>query len=241
MANPARPALSLVWHRCRLAGLVCAVLLTLVPRAAHAQDVPEKGIASTLTGYVGQLLDPPGAAFAPKRGQRLELSMLMGGESPVGTFPQESLNPEWGGVTVTTVLRYYAVDRLAVQCGVKGYLGIDSPAAGTEAATVLTPLCGARYDLLRENRFTLLGEVFSGPSFLVFGDLSQLFGPQTAIGAELGGAIAARYSIGPLTAELRVVVGGRAGGAGPADTPGAEDGPFSAAYGGGDLGLTWSF
>ena len=52
-----------------------------------------------------------------------------------------------------------------------------------------------------------------------------------------------RYSLGPVTGELRGLMGGRAGASqNSLDRAGASPGtgPFSSFYGGFDLGVTWS-
>ena len=97
-----------------------------------------------------------------------------------------------------------------------------------------------RYDLVRENRFSLLWDLYSGPSLYVFADLPAVSTTAVAIGGEMGTALAMRYSIGPFTGEARGVVGGRAGASSSPFQRAGDAGPFSALYAGFDVGATWS-
>lgn len=144
-------------------------------------------------------------------------------------------------MTIHVVGRHYPIQDAAIALGVKSYFGVDRPAAGTTAASVLVPFAGVRWVLVRENRFSLMADVQSGPAFFVFADLFTAPSPTWALGGEGSIAFPLRYSIGDFTAELRPFVGGRVGSAAEVGRPRFEVGPFSALYAGADLGLTWSF
>ncbi len=194
-------------------------------------------------------LDPQDPAWAPHRGRRLEIAARVGGEGSVATLATDRL-PTVGGVVFDGVLRYYPVDRLAVIIGLRSYFGVDGiPAAGTTASTVISGITGVRYDLVRENRFSLSWDLYSGPALFAVGELDRtadnLFvaASNLSVGGEMGTALAMRYSLGPLTAELRGLIGGRAGAsASPFSRPSSAggSGPFSALSAGADLGITWS-
>jgi hypothetical protein len=222
------------------AWLVLALLL-LAPLAARAADALTAADEADSWWPTGDWLDPAGEAFAPRRGKRTELSAFFGGEAALGELGSLDRIPSLGGTTLTAVGRFYAVDRLGVGLGTKGYLGLAQPAAGTAAQTVLTPFALVRWDLVRENRFSLLADVSSGPAFFLFTDLFGALGSAWAVGAEGTAALAFRYTVGPVTGELRTLVGGRAGSAQEVGRSGAEVGPFSALYAGVDFGVTWSF
>jgi hypothetical protein len=186
-------------------------------------------------------LDPVDPLFAPRAGQRFEMSFFLGGEAALATLQPNKL-PDFGGISFTGVFRYYPVDRLAVTFAVRGYTGIDGiPAAGTATASVASLFAGIRYDLLRERRFSLAVDFFSGPSVFAFSEVIDLQSPTRlipAIGGEMGTAMVMRYSFGPVVAELRGLVGGRAG---SDSNPNANDfggGPFSALFIGGDVGIS---
>jgi hypothetical protein len=190
--------------------------------------------------FAGRWLDPTDPYWKPRRGERFELSLLLGGEAAFETVSTDKL-PSLGGMVLNSLGRYYPVDRLAVVFGWRTYVGLDGvPATGTTAATVVSLITGIRYDLVRENRFSLLWDLYSGPSLYVFADLptTDLVIDTTALGGEMGTGLALRYSVGPVTGEARGLVGGRAGAASsPLDGSG---GPFSAVYAGIDVGFTWS-
>jgi hypothetical protein len=220
--------------------LCLALFAVAFSTLAQAQEADSPAPTPTRT-WPATWLDPQGEFWEPRRGERWEVAAFLGAETPIGELQPQANFPEWGGMAMSGALRYYAVDRMALILGLKSYVGLDRPAAGTEAATVITPLAGVRYDLVRENRFSLLADVTSGPAAFAFADVSALDGAQWAVGGELGAAVSARYSLGPFTTEARALLGGRAGApAGGAERPGTESGPFSSVYGGFDLGLTWS-
>lgn len=190
----------------------------------------------------GTWLDPQEPEWAPRRGRRWEASLLLGGEGAFEALQSGAL-PTIGGVVVNALGRYYPVDRLAIVFGLRGYGGLDNvPAAGTTASTVVSAVTGVRYDLVRENRFSLLWDLYSGPSLYVFADVAELTDTTAlAIGGEMGTALAFRYSIGPFTAEARGLVGGRAGATTNPFQRAYGAGPFSSVYAGVDVGGTWSF
>lgn len=200
----------------------------------------------------GNWLDPPGEFWAVRRGGRFELSFFLGGEAAAGKIQPGDISviTDFGGVVLMPVARWYPVDQVAMVGGVRSFLGLGEFAAGTGAQTVLTPFFGVRYDLVKEGRLSFLIDVYSGPAAFVFAGLTDaettadLFDrvlPLWALGAEIGGGIVGRYSLGPTTFELRGVAGGRAGSASDVARPSGEVGPFSAFYAGIDLGITWSF
>lgn len=189
----------------------------------------------------GKWLDPKGPFWAPRQGPRTELTLLLGGEAALGELGSLERIPTVGGTTLTVMGRYYPTDRLAIVLGGKGYFGLDRPAAGTTAATVVGPFTGVRWELVRENRFSLQADVQSGPAFFVFADIFDALDATWAVGGEGCVAASLRYSVGPFTGELRPFVGGRVGTAAEIGRPRFEVGPFSALYAGVDLGLTWSF
>lgn len=191
--------------------------------------------------FAGRWLDPSEPYWKPRRGERGELSLLLGGEAAFAAVASDKL-PSLGGMVLNVVGRYYPVDRLAVVVGGRSYLGLDGvPATGTTASSVISLIAGIRYDLVRENRFSLMWDLYSGPSLYAFADLPEDLALGSAVGAaggEMGTGLALRYSIGPITGEARGVVGGRAGAA--ANPFGGTAGPFSAAYAAVEFGLTWS-
>ncbi len=191
--------------------------------------------------FSGVWLDPQGPAWAPRRGARTDLSISTGFEAPVGDVFPAGVIPPTAGSTMTTEMRFFPLERTAVVVGGRGYFGLDStPAAGTTAATVLSPFMGMRSELVRENRFTLSWDLHSGPAFFVFGEFADAFRASWALGAELGTALDFSYSLGPICAEGRLFVGGRAGSLTEFGATDAISKPFSTFYGGGDLGLTWT-
>jgi hypothetical protein len=209
---------------------------------ASAATVAEEPPADALSALLsGAWLDPPGAFWRPRRGARTEVSAFLGGEAGLGELGTLDRIPSIGGTTVSGMARYYPVDRLAIQIGSRGYLGVAEPAAGTTAQTVIAPFAGVRWDLVRENRFSLLTDIASGPAVFLFADLLGAFGAAWALGAEATAAVTFRYSLGPITGELRTFVGGRVGQAQQIGRPSFAVGPFSALYAGSDLGVTWSF
>ena len=72
----------------------------------------------------GAWLDPEDPYWAPRRGQRFELAVLIGGEGALGGFAPDKL-PTIGGVVVNGIGRYYPVDRLAVIFGGRAYFGLE--------------------------------------------------------------------------------------------------------------------
>ncbi|MCP4500542.1 MAG: hypothetical protein GY822_11335 [Deltaproteobacteria bacterium] len=191
------------------------------------------------------LLDPKGEFWIPRRGPRLEVSFFGGAESSFADITGLENLPQPTGTSWTVAGNFYPVDRLALSLHLKGFFGLDAPAAGTSAATVVSMLTGVRWDLVSENRFSVLVDVFSGPALFAFAEIVDVIGelsPATwALGAEVGAAITFRYSLGPFTGEFRVLSGFRAGSASDIGRPRGEIGPFSAIYAGADLGITWSF
>lgn len=185
-------------------------------------------------------LDPPGEKWRPRSGQRSELTLLLGGEAALGELGDLERIPTLGGMTLQVIGRHYPIQDVAIALGFKSYLGVDRPAAGTTAASVFAPFAGARWVLVRENRFTWMADVQSGPAFFVFADLFTAPSPTWALGGEGSIAFPLRYSIGDFTAELRPFLGGRVGSAAEVGRPRFEVGPFSALYAGADIGLTWS-
>lgn len=228
---------------------VVSVLALQAPSAADpAPAAAEEDAAAAPRGdetetlvdafFEGAWLDPPGEFWEPRRGARWEVGAFVGSEAPFLDLGLDDL-PDFGGVSVTLLGRYYPVDRLGTIFGVRSYLGLDgAPAPGTGATTVVSGLAGARYDLVRENRFSLLWDVYSGPALFVVSDLADE--ATTALGIEAGTALSLRYTLGPWTGEARGVVGGRAGASATPFPEGEEGGPFSLLYAGGELGLTWS-
>ncbi len=242
--------------RLRLLLIRAAAMTSLCSASAGAVEVVET-TDSVVDGVLAQTswLDPQDPFWRPRRGERWEVAAYLGGEGSFTALAPDKL-PTIGGVVVDGILRYYPdghpsdpkdePDRLAVTGGFRAYLGLDGvPASGTTASTVVTLMTGVRYDLVRENRFSLLWDLYSGPSAYVFADLNTVDGfstttPTFSIGGEMGTALALRYSLGPLTGELRGLVGGRAGAAANSSAGTAASGPFSSLYAGADLGFTWS-
>jgi hypothetical protein len=225
---------------------VCLViLLGLAATASRAQSATpnqldvEKLVRDALAGT---WLDPQDPEWAPRRGERWELSALVGGEGAFDALQSGKL-PSVGGVVINVLGRYYPVDRLAVIFGLRSYAGLDGvPAAGTTASTVLSAIAGVRYDLVREGRFSLLWDLYSGPSAYLFADVEDLTASTSwAVGGEMGTALAFRYSVGPFTGEARGLLGGRAGASDHPFQRAYAAGPFSAIYAGVDVGGTWSF
>ncbi len=232
----------------------CLALLLVVMAAGPARAVDKEEIGEATDTFIddvigGAWLDPDDPYWAPRRGRRFEVAARLGGEGSFATLAPDRL-PTIGGVVLDGVARYYPVDRLAVVIGARAYFGLDGiPAAGTTASTVVSGITGVRYDLVREKRFSLLWDLYSGPALFAVGELDKvadnLFvaASNLSVGGEMGTALAMRYSLGPFTGELRGLVGGRAGAsASPFSRPGSEggSGPFSALYAGADLGITWS-
>lgn len=214
-------------------------------RAADgAPDFADKSLDELVADlFAGTWLDPEAPYWAPRRGQRLEVGVNLGGEGAFSGLSPDKL-PSIGGLVLNAVVRYYPVDRLAIVVGGRTYLGVDGvPATGTTASSVASLITGIRYDLVRENRFSLLWDLYSGPSLYVFADLPELDAAvaDVAVGGEMGTGLAMRYSVGPITGEARGLVGGRAGASSSPFQRAGDAGPFSSAYAGFDLGLTWSF
>jgi hypothetical protein len=224
------------------------------PEATNGRSEDERTFAAVLERgfdqlvadlFAGTWLDPEDPYWNPRRGKRFEIGVMLGGEGAFSALSTETL-PSLGGMVLTSVIRWYPVDRLAVVLGGRTYFGLDGvPATGTTASSVASLITGIRYDLVRENRFSLLWDLYSGPSLYVFADLPA---PSTsasvsdvAIGGEMGTALALRYSVGPVTGEARGLVGARAGATSSPFQRAGEAGPFSSVYAGFDLGLTWSF
>jgi hypothetical protein len=217
---------------------------------ASAEEGASAGEQQDFSSFLnGNFLDPQGEFWRPRRGARMELGLFLGGEAGLaGVTPSTDVRiPSFGGVALSPVMRFYPVDQVALVVGGKNYFGIEQPAAGTGATTVFTPFFGVRYDLVNEARFSLLTDVMSGPTFFVFADPTDPedrenpFAVQWALGAEVSGGLTGRYTLGPITFELRGVVGGRAGSAQDIGRPEGDVGPFSALFAGLDLGVTWSF
>jgi hypothetical protein len=188
-----------------------------------------------------QFLDPDDEFWLPRRGARFELSGFVGGEAAIVGLSTDRI-PTLGGTTVTVVAAYYPTDNLSIVIGTRSYLGLDGiPATGTTASAVISPITGVRYDLVREGRFSLLWDLYSGPSVFIFAALDD--DPTSlataGFGGELGSALALRYSLGPMTGELRFLAGGRAGATSIANTL-SPSGIFSSAFVGAELGVTWS-
>ena len=231
-----------------LAVLVAAfAMATVASSAASPSDLAQEGVAAGAADsfvddlFAGRWIDPSQPYWAPRRGERVEFALLLGGEVAFEALSREQL-PSLGGMVLTIGGRYYPVDRLAVIFGARTYVGLDGgPASGTTASSVITLITGVRYDLVREKRFSLMWDLYSGPSLVLFAEVPEslaLGSPVAATGGEMGTGLSMRYSIGPLTGEARGVIGGRAG---AAAAPFQEtEGPFSAAYAGIELGLTWS-
>ena len=243
----------------RVAVALVAAVALVVPGAARAESAsaapiedPGESAGDPASGFDleklardalgGTWLDPQDAEWDPRRGERWELALLIGGEAAFEALQPNQL-PTIGGVVVNALGRYYPVDRLAVVFGLRSYGGLDGvPAAGTTASTVLSAITGVRYDLVREGRFSLLWDLYSGPSAYVFADLAEWRDVSSvAIGGEMGTALAFRYSVGPITGEARGLLGGRAGATANPFQRANDAGPFSAVYAGLDVGGTWSF
>ncbi len=222
--------------------VVCVAAPALADEEARPAPEAADLEAMARDAFAGTWLDPQEPEWAPRRGERWEASVLVGGEGAFEALQSDAL-PTIGGVVVNLLGRYYPVDRLAVVFGVRGYGGLDgAPAVGTTASTVLSAVTGVRYDLVREGRFSLLWDLYSGPSLYGFADLAALTDVTAlAIGGEMGTALAFRYSIGPVTGEARGLIGGRAGATANPFQRAYDAGPFSAVYAGVDLGGTWSF
>jgi Fe-S-cluster containining protein len=233
---------------------IAAVVLLLWCGAARAEvpsDPSDLDVPKTLEAIwdglsSGAWLDPQAAYWAPRRGERYELSVYLGGEGALQGIAPDRL-PTLGGSTFSTVFRYYPVDDVAVVVGGRGYFGVDGAfAPGTTTSRVLTLMTGVRTDLVRENRFSLLFDFQSGPTVLSFADALSLQPKQLggAFGAELNASLAMRYTLGPFTSELRALVGGRIAATQRLDDAPAnsriESGPFSFAFAGLELGMTWS-
>ena len=231
--------------------LLCVLAMSLAaPAGAVDRDEVGEATDSVIDDIIaGAWLDPKAPFWAPRRGERFEIGLRLGGEGSFAALAPDRL-PTIGGVVLDGVIRYYPVDRLAVIIGGRGFFGLDgAAAAGTTASTVVSGITGVRYDLVREKRFSLLWDLYSGPSVYVFGELDKpaeqliVSTSELSVGGEMGTALAMRYSLGPFTGEVRGVVGGRAGAsASPFSRSGdaGGSGPFSALYAGADLGVTWS-
>jgi len=190
------------------------------------------------------LLDPKGEFWVPRRGPRLEASFFLGAESSFGDISGLDDIPQPTGISWTAAGRYYPVSRLALSLNLKGFFGLDAPAAGTSAATVVSGLTGVRWDLITENRFSVLVDVYSGPALFAYADVTDVLKDvlaSWALGAEFGAAVTFRYTLGPFTGELRALTGIRSGAARDIGRPTTDVGPFSAVYAGADVGVTWSF
>ncbi len=198
------------------------------------------------------LLDPQGDFWAPRRGPRTELAVSLGPEGSLAELGGPEGLPQPTGLNLSFFARYYPVGRLAITAEVRNFLGLGGVAAGTGAATVISPMLGVRWALIREARFSFLLDVYSGPAFFAysgpaffaFADLAgalESLNAKWAAGLEFGIALPFRYSLGPFTFELRPNAGLRAGSATDIGRPSGDVGPFSALYGGVDAGLTWSF
>lgn len=239
--------------RLLLLGAMLMVVFTAAP--ARAVEVLETTDAIVEDVILETWLDPHDPFWQPRRGERLELFVANGGEGSFRGVAPDQL-PTLGGIVVSGGLRYYPrarrddlpdPDRLALTLGLRAYVGLNGvPATGTTASTVVSGVTGVRYDLVRENRFSLLWDLYSGPSVYVFADIDDSglssAGATYSIGGEMGTALAMRYSLGPIAAEVRGFLGGRAGAStGRVTTSVVEEGgAFSALYAGLDLGLTWS-
>lgn len=235
----------------RVCLLVC--LLAGLARPALAVERDEVGeVTDSVVDDIltGAWLDPKDPYWLPRRGNRFELSLLLGAEGALGSVAPDRL-PTLGGVVVNPIVRYYPVDRLAVIVGARGYLGLDngSFATGTKSLTVVTGVTGVRYDLVRENRFSLLWDLYSGPSVFVATDVVAAAGALTtgesvfSVGGEMGTGLTMRYSLGPFTGEVRGCMGGRAGASATPFSRSVDEGqsgPSSALYAGVDVGATWS-
>jgi len=228
----------------RALALALATFIVVGPAFAEGGLGEETELRDIVTGA---WLDPPGEFWAPRRGKRAEVAAFLGGEAALAEVaPTDVRIPTFGGTALTLALRYFPVDSTAVVLGSKGYFGIESPAAGTGAGTVISPYIGVRYLLLSEQRFSLMVDVNLGPTAFLFVDPTRPesanpFEAQWAVGMEAGGGLAARYALGPWVFELRGLVGGRGGSAKELGGPTGAAGPFSALYGGLDLGVTWVY
>ena len=244
-----------VSRRSSLLLLVLCAATSAAPAAAVEVLETTDAVVDDVIGH--GWLDPQDPFWKPRRGERWEIAAYVGGEASLTALSPDKL-PSIGGVVVDGIFRYYPMSRpspedeparIAVIGGFRSYLGLDGvPASGTTASTVVTIMAGVRYDLVRENRFSLNWDLYSGPSVYVFANLDTQDGlsattPTYSIGGEMGTALAMRYSLGPVTGELRGLMGGRAGASqNSLDRAGASPGtgPFSSFYGGFDLGVTWS-
>jgi hypothetical protein len=224
----------------RLFAFLLTILVALPTRAQEDKPQPSELDTALDDLFAGEWLDPKDPYWVPRRGERWEISALLGGEAAFEGLSPDAL-PSIGGVVLNAVGRYYPVDRLAVVFGGRTYLGVDGvPAAGTTASSVISAITGIRYDLVREGRFSLLWDLYSGPSLYLFADLPSTSPATLAIGGEMGTGAAMRYSIGPFTGEARGLVGARAGASSTPFQRAGAAGPFSAIYAGVDVGLTWS-
>ncbi len=220
--------------------------LTSLPVGAQTTESTEAGTQDAARPAVQKenLLDPSGDFWAPRRGPHTELSVHLGPEGSLADFGGLDKRPQPSGLSLTVSGRYYPVGRLAISAQVRNFFGFDGFAAGTGAQTVISPLIGVRWDLVREGRFSLLVDVYSGPAFFAFADIVgalESLDARWALGAEFGAALPLRYSLGPFTFELRPTAGLRAGSASDIGRPTGDVGPFTAMYAGIDVGVTWSF
>lgn len=227
-------------------GLLCAAAAPPTARATEqaTEQASEQSELDSLLDDVFSLrwLDPQDPYWTPRRGARFEVSAFVGGEGAFAALAPDRL-PTVGGINFQSVARYYPVDRLAVVVGGRSYFGLDGvPATGTTASSVFSLVTGVRYDLVRENRFSLLWDLYSGPSVYVFTDLSstKIEDASFAIGGEMGSGLALRYTLGPFTGELRGLAGGRAGATSNPFQRASDSGPFSSLYVGVDSGISWS-
>lgn len=207
----------------------------------------------------GRWLNPPGHFWEPRRGSRFEVGLYVGPEGSFGSLSSNNVGlSAIAGGAGTIVFRWYPVnDDIGVLFATKLYAGFNNQtAAGTAASTVISPMFGVRYDLLERQRLSLTVDIMSGPSGFFFAGpdrvgVTEIFGGDElvnfekvrtvgAIGAEAAGALAGKYALGPVTLEMRFLVGGRAGSAQEIGATGGLSGPFSSLYVGVDLGLTFS-
>ena len=220
--------------------VVTALLCGATPFLASGARAQEASAAQ----QKANLLDPQGDFWAPRRGPRTELAVFVGPEGSLAELGGTEGLPRPTGVNFTLTGRHYPVGRLAITGQVRNFFGFGNAAAGTGAATVISPMLGVRWDLVREGRFSFLIDVYSGPAFFAFADFAGALDSLTAkwaLGLEFGIALTLRYSLGPLTFEVRPNAGLRAGSAKDIGRPSGDVGPFSALYAGVDAGVTWSF
>ncbi len=221
--------------------LVLACLVGGLCGPAMAQNAPVRAQKQK-----ANLLDPQGDFWAPRRGPRNELAISFGPEGSLAELGGPEGLPQPTGLNFSIAGRHYPVGRLAITAQIRNFIGLGGVAAGTGAATVISPMLGVRWDLIREARFSFLIDVYSGPAFFAFADVADITNildsltAKWAAGLEFGIALPIRYELGPFTFELRPNAGLRAGSASDIGRPSGDVGPFSALYAGIDVGLTWS-